>query len=153
MAVEGLSCCALKKGRGFDKLGPNVMGRYGKSGDRSIEPGPRPTPGPGPALREACGAAPDEEARDRASAAPDSAPEGFGGPDDLLDMRQCRYLGSLFDLPRSAAGREIALRGRRGCGPLGARSLAPLPGPLPCARRPPLGARRRPTGGPQHRCA
>ena len=67
---------------------------------------------------------------------------------DLLDLRQCRHLRPVRDLPRPAPRRQDAVRGRGGRRPVGARPLAAVPRPLPRARRPPVGARRRAARGP-----
>ena len=53
---------------------------------------------------------------------------------DLLDLRQCRYVRPVLDLPRPAPRRELAVRGRGGRGPVGARPLAALsPAAIMCS--------------------
>src|SRR6185503_4715359 len=74
--------------------------RYGVPGDRSSVASPRTVARPRPALGAPRGASPDEAPRDRAPAAPRRAPKCRRKALRLLDLRQCRHLRPVLDLPR-----------------------------------------------------
>ena len=80
-------------------------------------------PGLGPALGAARGAAPDQEARDRADAAAARARAGEREAFGLLDLRQCRHHRSLRrSAPIRAATRACSAWSRRW--PTSGRSIA-----------------------------
>src|SRR5688572_2296633 len=84
--------------------------RNGFRGDRGARRRAGTAAGAWAALGTARRAAPDEEAPDRAGAAPVGPAARLGAAFDLLDVRKRGYVGPLRHLPRSAPRREKPLR-------------------------------------------
>ena len=120
----------------------------GQSGNRSLSQALARLPGPRAALGAARGAAPDEEARDRARSRLLAALTQVA--DKLSTCSTCGNVDTSDPCSictRPAPRRQDAVRGRGGRRPVGARPLAAVPRPLPRARRPAVGARRRAARG------
>jgi hypothetical protein len=96
-------------------------------------------------------ASPDEETREHSPAASGRFEDRRRHSFELLDLRQCRYVGPVRHLPRPAPGRPIAVRGRGSRRSLGARPFEAVPGALPRARRTPFRAGRRSARRPYDR--
>ncbi|PAV66578.1 hypothetical protein WR25_05655 [Diploscapter pachys] len=117
---------------------------HGIPRNRGADPGARAPSRPRPPIRPSRGAAPAEETRGRARPVARRVGGGGRAAGDVRHLRQRRHRQPLRDLRRSAPRPALAVRRRRGGRPLGARTLAPVSRSLPCARRPPVGARGRP---------